>query len=339
MKWIKRLILLTGAATIAYLFWRLDPSAVWANVSRIGAGMGVIMLLPFFDHFLNSWGWRFTFNAKNGRAMRLWRLFLTRIAGDGVNYLTPSATIAGEMVRPAMLGDGASQEAKISSVVIARFTQSLGQAFFIMFGLLFVVTRGLPLQGRLPLFEIIQRWFYVPLTVLALSLAALAVYAAKTWAGQSGQPARRPMAAASAWLSVKLHLGDYFLDHPGRFTASIIFFMAGYFWGAVEVFLICRFMGAPVTPIVALAIEVFSSIFEGVLFMVPAKMGTQEAGKTAIFTGLGLPAAQGLALGLIRHVRELTWAAIGFLLYAAYARRQGKAGSPKETGVAKTGRL
>ena len=37
-------------------------------------------------------------------------------------------------------------------------------------------------------------------------------------------------------------------------------------------------------------------LVDSIFIMVPAKIGTQEAGKTAIFAGLGLPAGKGLAL-------------------------------------------
>ena len=47
----------------------------------------------------------------------------------------------------------------------------------------------------------------------------------------------------------------------------------------------------------------------------------KEAGKAAIFAGLGLPPDKGFTLGLIRHVRELVWAAAGLALYAAHERR------------------
>ena len=64
------------------------------------------------------------------------------------------------------------------------------------------------------------------------------------------------------------------------------------------------------------------------LGIVPAKIGTQEAGKTAIFAGLGLPASKGLAFGLVRHVRELAWAAAGFAVYAWDRRRRASRPAP-----------
>ena len=114
----------------------------------------------------------------------------------------------------------------------------------------------------------------------------------------------------------------YLRAHPGRFALSTFFFMMGFAWGAWEVLVICFFLGLRVDLITALCVEVLSVVVDSVFIMVPAKIGTQEAGKIAIFAGLGLPAARGLAFGLVRHVRELSWAAAGFLIYAWDRRRR-----------------
>ena len=69
-------------------------------------------------------------------------------------------------------------------------------------------------------------------------------------------------------------------------------------------------------------IEVLSSMIDGIFFMVPAKVGTQEAGKTAIFVLLGLPAQTGLAFGIVRHIRELSWASLGLALYSVLLKKK-----------------
>lgn len=323
MKVLEKIILAAGLATMAYLLYKLDASSIWANVAHIGLGLPLILILPVPDHFLNALGWKFSFSSQDARPLRLWKLMLIRIAGDGVNYLTPSATIAGEVVRPAMLEAAAPAEAKIASVVVARFTQSVGQALFIMIGLIIVVTGKIPAIEGLPLIHFIRRWFFIPNTILVLTLALIGGYMIKTWKRKPGQnrspspDAERP----SKWMGVRKQIGFYLLEHPGRFTLSTIFFTAGYFYSTIEVFAICHFMNVPISPAVALAIEVLSSIVDGVLFMVPAKIGTQEAGKTAIFTGLGLQPAQGFAFGVIRHIRELVWAGLGFSIYALQKKK------------------
>ena len=132
---------------------------------------------------------------------------------------------------------------------------------------------------------------------------------------------RRFPAAVEASAGVRGLLKRYLLRHPGRFLGSIAFFMLGYSWGAAEVWIICHFLGLPIGVETAFSVEFLSNLVDSLAFWVPAKIGTQEAGKTAIFAGLGLPPEMGFTLGLIRHVRELCWAGVGLGLYAAHQRR------------------
>ena len=310
MKTLERLILAAGLATVAYLLWRFDARAVWSMISQVGiAGALAILAFQIFDHLLNALGWRFAFEAADAARIPLWRLVLVRIAGDGVNYLTPSGTIAGELIRPGMLAAEVPEDIRNSSVIVAKFSQSMGQAFFIFLGLIFVLQGELnPLEGRNRAYASAAALF-----VIIMVAAGLWVFTAENAPGWFNRFKRLD--------GVRLRMRSYLRRHPGRYAASIFFFMLGYGWGAVEVLVICHFMGIAIAPMTALAVEVLSNVIDSLLFMVPAKVGTQEAGKTAIFHGLGYAASQGLAFGLIRHTREVCWAAFGFALYALKRRR------------------
>ena len=66
----------------------------------------------------------------------------------------------------------------------------------------------------------------------------------------------------------------------------------------------------------ALALETGSVFIDGILFFVPAKIGTQEGGKVLLFAMLGLDPAHGLTVGVVRRIRELTYAGLGLALLA-----------------------
>lgn len=308
MKIAERLILLAGLATMGGLLWKFHPAAVWAQISAVGLGFAAILPFQIFDHILNAWGWRFAFSREDAPAIPFWTLVKIRIAGDGVNYLTPSGTIAGEFIRPGMLGALASEEVRNTSVVVAKFAQALGQALFILLGILFV------LQGRLNFLAGSQRVLGIAMALVVMALVGLALYLLTARNDLFSRPGGKLAA-------VREQMRHYLKRHPGRFLLSTLFFSMGYAWGALEAFLICRLMGMTVPLLTAFAVEVLSNIIDSLMFMVPAKVGTQEAGKTAIFHALGYPASQGLAFGLIRHLRELLWATAGFLIYALSRRK------------------
>ena len=311
-RWFTLLILTLGAGTFLYLLYAIGPLLVWEQLREFGWGFALVLPFQIFDHLLNALGWRFAFPSADTARVPFWRLVKVRIAGDGVNYLTPSGNIAGEFVRPAMMGDCAPVDTLATSVLVAKAAQAWGQALFVLLGMIWL------LQGRLYAFEGRQVfWAILSMTVI---LGGVALVVAALVADPPDWVKRRFPSVVASTAGVRLRLRDYVLRHPGRLAASTGCFMLGYAWGAAEIWLIARLMGLSLTPGQAFAIEFLSNLVDAMAFMVPAKIGTQEAGKTAIFTALGLPPALGFTLGLIRHARELIWAGAGFAFFAAHQR-------------------
>lgn len=303
-------VLLAGSFTFFYLLWAFDPARVWSDLRGFGWGFAVVLPFQLLDHALNAWGWRLAFPPAAAAQTRFWDLVRVRVAGDGVNYLTPSGNIAGEFVRPAMLHAELPMDVRIASVFTAKAAQAAGQALFILLGLAYVML------GRVSVISTARLLWGGAAVTLILGGVVFCVWAV----------AHRP----PAWLNARFpklgaglgpvggQLRGYLAEHPGRLAGSTLVFMLGYAWGALEIWLIARFLGLPLPLHTALAVEFLSNLIDAMAFMVPAKIGTQEAGKAAIFKGLGLPAGTGFSLGLIRHVRELAWAGLGLTLYAAH---------------------
>jgi hypothetical protein len=70
---------------------------------------------------------------------------------------------------------------------------------------------------------------------------------------------------------------------------------------------------------------------DGIFFAVSGKAGTQEATKTAIFAALGFNPSFGFSFAIIRHMREILWAVIGFYMY--YHHQNSKKATAAEANV------
>lgn len=314
VKIFNRLVLLAGIITIVSLVWKFSPQQVWADVSQVGVwGSLAILAFQLCDHSCNAVAWRFAFRPEDAAKVPFFHLIKGRMAGDGVNYLTPSGTVAGEFVRPGILDDKISDAAKGASVAVGKLGQALAQALFIMIGILVLVL------GKLDTFGNSDMLLGLSGAALLAGLVGLALRVLTT-DNRLGDFMWR--LGGSALLPIREKMQRYLKQHPIRFALCIVGFIFGYGCGIVEALLIAHFMGLSITGLEAFAIETFSNLIESVFFMVPAKLGTQEAGKAAIFRALGYPVSQGLAFGLIRHVREIIWACAGFAIYAFSVRRR-----------------
>ncbi|MFH1723146.1 MAG: lysylphosphatidylglycerol synthase transmembrane domain-containing protein [Elusimicrobiota bacterium] len=342
MKVFQRVVLVAGFVTLGVLFWKMDAGAVLTLVLQVGCGFILILSQEIVAHLFNALGWRYALRPQHVASFPFLKLLKFRIVGDAVNYLTPSASTAGEVARASLMGDSESFDDRLAGVVVAKCTQGLAQILFVLFGIAWLV------GGMIPAIAPFQGLLRVLATISALALAGLIVWekrrkepaALRSSNGSPGgpKPASNGGAAPSGSFMASLRgvpkqLRLYLQDHPGRNALSVVFFVLGYAWNAFEVYWICRFLDVPVSWGTALAIEVLSNIVDGVLFMVPAKVGTQEAGKTAIFVLLGLPARAGFAFGVVRHIRELSWGAFGLLLYSAHLKGRRRT-VPAETPVA-----
>jgi len=329
MRLAQKVILAIGFVTLGVLLWKMDAKEVLSLVAAVGWGFVLIIGQEAGAHIFNALGWRCAMRPEHAPSYGFGELFKFRIIGDGVNYLTPSATIAGEFARAAQLNDSQPFEVRLGGVTVAKFAQALGQMLLVLFGLAWVV------RGMIPAMAPFETAIQFLAAAAAIALAGFVLWE-RYRPSRPDEEDRAASAAAAAkglkGLPRQVHL--FLRDHPGRFALAVAGFLMGYAWNTLEVYLIAHFLGVPLTWKMALAIEVLSNMVDGMLFMVPAKVGTQEAGKTAIFALLGLPPQSGFAFGIVRHIRELSWGSFGLLLYSHHVRgrKKAEASGPVDSG-------
>jgi uncharacterized protein (TIRG00374 family) len=312
---------LLGAGVLAFLLYRLGLRQVLQQLAMVGWGWPLIIGQEILPILANTAAWHYAFAAPH-RSVSFWDLFKMRLAGDSFNYLVPSATVAGELLRVNLLRQRLSISLGAASVTIAKFTQSLGQSLFIALGLALAAPFAPLKPGLLPwLWGLLVGCFIL----LFLILAAL-------WRGMFSRISQFLL----AWLPHRLgrylpvdkigeldgYIASFLQGQQGGFWASTGLFGLGWALGAVEVFLIFHFLGLPVDLPTALTVETLSVFIDAVLFFVPGKLGTQEGGKVLIFMSLGLPPVSGLAFGIIRRIRELAWAGVGMALLATFQEKK-----------------
>jgi putative membrane protein len=306
-------VFLIGGLVLLVLLWReLGMTTVVANLRLVGWGIAPIVLQECLACLANTLGWLAAF-ARPRPPIRLPQLLAARIAGDAVNYVTPTATLGGEFVRMRLLLGQAAGTSIAASVAVAKLSQTIGQITFIIVGLAASLhdtplpsTIRLGLMGGLAAFSALagalvliqRRGMFAPLLRLA-----------QRWGLQGHAPE-----LTRCLQHLDAEIAQFHRNAHGALFLSAASFFVGWALGAVEIYLILWFLDVPITVHRALTIEGLSVAIDGMLFFVPAKVGTQEGGKVLIFTILGLDPAKGLALGSLRRIRELTWALIGLCI-------------------------
>lgn len=310
LRLLERGFLVGGLVLFAVLVREIGARVVFDNVRVVGWGIVLIVSQEILAYTFNTLGWWFAFPPP-GPPIPFGQLLSARMAGDAINYVTPTATIGGEFVRVRLLRARGATTSVVASVAIAKVAQTVGQVTFIVMGLILVLDQA-------PLPAALRRGVLIGVAVMAAVALALLVAQRRGLFAPTFRALKRTGLAADR-LTARLQRLDaeiaaFHVSSAWGFVCSAGCFFIGWCLGVLEIYLILYFLGVPATVQRALTIEVLSATIDGMLFFVPGKVGTQEGGKVLIFTLLGLGAAKGLSLGILRRIRELVWAGIGLLL-------------------------
>lgn len=317
-RWLEWSCLVAGLLILTGVVWHIGPAALARDLRTIGWGLAVILLVESLNVALNTWGWALAFPAGE-RTVSGRRLLAARLAGDGVNYLTPSATVGGELLRIRLLGASVPLHLRWASVSVAKLGQTVAQVVFILLGLALVLPR---FTGTTPWLG----WLGGAGAALLLWVAFVWLIGRGLWATLRGLARRVGLRGIvpAAWAGPGGDL-DAALRRLGgwRVAGSLACFVGGWAVGAAEIYLILAWLGGSVDWQTALALETGSVLIDGILFFVPGKVGTQEGGKVVLFAAFGLNPARGLTVGVVRRIRELTYAGLGLAALGWLTARRG----------------
>ena len=309
--------LILGAGLFGWAVAAVGWPSIWQELRRFSWRMVPILAFYLVIFGLDTWGWRYAFSRQHQTAP--WRsLFLARMAGEAVNYVTPLAWVGGEPVKAYLLAKrhGVPMTAGVSSVVIAKTTLTVGLLLFALCGI------GLAI-GHSPLSSTILRLSWGVLGGLGIVIGGFML--SQRWGlfRRLGPLVRRMVGPQLAPTGAQGHEIDeairrFYRCERGRLALSVGFHFLGWVAGVVEVWLILRFLGIPVTIVQAWIIESLWQLLKAGAFLIPAGVGAQEGGAILICVGLGFSIPSGLAMAIVRRIRELFWTAIGLLVWSRY---------------------
>ena len=309
-----------GLAVFAYLIYKEGWDAIVGSLSDFGIWPFIgFVALSLFNFVLYSWRWQLITNAHLSKEKRipLRRMYLHRMAGYAVSYLTPAAQVGGEPVRIGMLvSDGATGKQATSSVALDITIELIAYISFIVAGVILAVVSGVSSGASLI-------WIGGVLALALIGLFAILIalsrgsYIVKRFVRvlQLGRVKR--LRGLVDWLIETEQLMHTFVK--GRtgllLGVSLLAFVVISF-RVVEAFYIAYFFGLTLTFAQAFLIATLPGI--ALLLPVPAGVGVFEGGFAAVFTVLGVPLAS-VAFALIIRLRDAVFIMIGSI----HAARQG----------------
>jgi glycosyltransferase 2 family protein len=309
-----------GVALLAVLVAQNDPAAIVGSIADLSWRLAIVLCFPVtLVTVFDTLGWRFAFR-RDGAPFGA--LYASRLAGEAFNLTTPAA-LGGEAVKAWLLRGHVPLDASVASVIVAKTTIMIGQGLFLVLGI--VVAWRTVLQGSL--------LFSSMLWLLAVETVALALFVLVqtrglfAWAGRLlDRFGVRPVRGRSTLGLVDSALGQFYRTAPQRLVLSVAFHFVAWLLGAVETWLILKFLGSEVSLATATVIEAFGAAIKAATFLIPASLGALEGGFLATFVALGLSSTTAISFSLVRRAREVVWITIGLIVFGVMRPRPSVGG-------------
>jgi hypothetical protein len=301
---------LAGAALFVYAVRRGGTTEIGDGVRRVGWGLLVVLAFAGLRFVIRAecWRWCLPPNTAFSRA----QAFAAFLAGDAVGSVTPLGLLASEPTKVLLTRHRLATREAVSSLAVENLVYAASVVAMIGAGLAVIV-----LTVRLP-----RTWFAAAVTALAaLAVAPLLTIRLMrgTWDDRRGDRPRWRQRLAG--LRDDVHR---FSDgHPRRLGRVFALDMVFHGLAVVEVFLTLLWVLGDRSPTLtqAVAFEALNRVITVAFKFVPFRVGVDELSAGALATALTINPAAGVALALVRKVRNLFWAGVGLVLVAAHPAR------------------
>ena len=307
-----RLVLLVaGLGCMAYLIVRAGPAAVLGPVRALSWWLLPVVLGPYLLVTLcHAAGWRFCFTQSRPLFAPLTSI---RLAGEAFNTL--AASVGGEAVKGVLLRPGVPLDEAVAALVIDKTTITLAQGLLLAVGLvigrlvLALPSSFLEMMTWLLAIEAVALGGFVLVQTVEAVGRGLAAVARARWPALLPrlEPLRR----------VERTVATFYRGYPGRVGLALLWHLLGWAVASLEVYTVLWVLGLDVSITAALVIEAFATAVRFLSFMVPANLGALEAGTMVAFEAFGLGGSLGLAVSLIRRLRQMVWIGVGLVCLAA----------------------
>lgn len=293
-------MLLTGVALFtAMLAWQ-GLSAVGRALSVAGWGLAVVAAWHLVPLAIDSHAWRILYQHPRPEILRMvW----ARWIGESMNGLLPVAQIGGDIAKARLLIKQGLEAAETGATVVVDITlAALTQMLFGVLGLVLLLI----LIDQPDIAWGVALGIGVMLTMLALFyklqrgglFGGLAVWVRRLGGGREWLDfvgGARSLDAAIATIYAR----------SWRVVRALAWRWVGWVAGIGEVWLGLYFLGHPVGLADAVMLEALGQAIRGAAFAIPGALGVQEGGFVLLAGLIGLDPQTGLALSLVKRVREL----------------------------------
>jgi glycosyltransferase 2 family protein len=320
---------LTIAVGVGLLVWLLFHAGLDALHDQFDKARWLtpLVLLPYVViSICDAISWRLTLPFALRRRVPFATLVMSRMAGEAVNSVTPTATIGGEPLKAHLLrAYGVPLSDGLASIVVCKTALTIAQSLFTALGFVgLLIVLGRPMLGALwlvALLGVVGGFTFLLLHVQQRNPAT----ALWRWASRVFPRVQFVKRLEPGVRDLDERLQDFYRGEQRAFAWATGWNFVGWLFGVVEVQVMCTLIDHPLPWLEAFVIEAVAQPIRAVAIVVPGGIGIQEWGGVEFCTYLGMPEPVAATLWLLKRGREIVFDIVGL----AYLARRGVGRQPQ----------
>jgi hypothetical protein len=312
--------LIATALGVSLLVWQVrtvGAAEIASEIRKIGVGgLALILGASFFRLLLRAKAWLLLLD----EPVPLRAGLAAVMSGDAIGNLTPLSLVASEPAKALYVRAHVAPQRALAALAAENFFYSLSVAVTVIAGVLvmFVVFPGIP--------DLMRTTGLITLGIMAAVLVAALWLVWKEPALISGAMGKLPF-VGTAYVKLvervrELETSSYAVvrSQPARLAMVIACHAVFHALSFAETYITLSLLGFPGAYAFAFVLDTVQRVVNVAFRIVPLKAGVDEAasGWTTELLGYGL--GLGVAMGVIRKIRVLIWAAVGLALGVRRAR-------------------
>ncbi len=314
MKRVSVFLLFLGLLFLGGLVWKIGLPELGRELGVLGWGLIPIILCEGLADFLHTVAWRHCLT-KPYCDLSLLRLFRIRMAGFAINYLTPTASVGGEVAKAVLLASSHRGPEAVSGVLIGKFC-------FAFAHLLFVVVGSILLLGHLSLPAGLWGAMFFSSALVSIGMigfllvqkkgklgAIVRWLAARNIGGKFSHTAARHISAVDDALKL------FYRERPHQLAYALAWHCVAYSLTIVQTWIFFRLVGQDASLVMAATAALLGLWFDLLTFAVPLNLGSLEGTRIVTLKALGCTALLGLTYGFAIRFAQLFWAVFGLFAY------------------------
>ena len=316
VKVVKWLFLIFGLGMLALAINETSVEETILHLTKISwQGILVVLVLYSLAFLIDTITWTITIISLPVNMYSIWKTFLVRIVGEAFNNTIPAGGVGGEPVKAillkAKLGIGYRDGAV--SLVLAKTINMLALSLFLILGFLIMMSssklstdaKQVALFGLIGIVTLTALFFLIQNVYFATRVSRFFT----------------SLRLGYKFKAIHEHIKDFdkqishfYRSFTGRFGLSIILAIINWLLGVVEIYIAMHFLGSPVSWAEAYIIESVTQMVRLGTFFIPMSLGAQEGAFLLVVSAITGSSSIGLALGIVRRIREIIWIGLGLLV-------------------------